>query len=362
MSTTPGSAISNNGKGPVLRLDDLTMHYSTRQGWVKAVDGVSFELARGESLGLVGESGCGKTSLALCLLKVLPDNAHIVRGKILLKQGTGYGVQGELLAANPVPRTLYPVPYVDLTPLNEDEMRRYRWTRISMVFQAAMSSLNPVQRVGNQLVEVIQTHERIARDEARGRVAELFQMVGLEPALMERYPHELSGGMKQRAVIALALACKPDVIIADEPTTALDVIVQYRVLQELRHVQAQQGTAMIYISHDLGVIAEVSARIAVMYAGKIVEMASTADLFHHPRHPYTIALMSSFPNLQGPKRELVALEGDPPDLVSPPVGCRFNPRCPNALQICREQEPPLEAHAQGHLAACWNPVTPRVKP
>jgi peptide/nickel transport system ATP-binding protein len=337
MSTTPGSAISNNGKGPVLRLDDLAMHYSTRQGWVKAVDGVSFELARGESLGLVGESGCGKTSLALCLLKVLPDNAHIVRGKILLGDA-------------------------DLTPLNEDEMRRYRWTRISMVFQAAMSSLNPVQRVGNQLVEVIQTHERLARDEARGRVAELFRMVGLEPALMERYPHELSGGMKQRAVIALALACKPDVIIADEPTTALDVIVQHRVLQELRHVQAQQGTAMIYISHDLGVIAEVSARIAVMYAGKIVEMASTADLFHHPRHPYTMALMSSFPNLQGPKHELVALEGDPPDLVSPPAGCRFNPRCPNALQICREQEPPLEAHAQGHLAACWNPVTPRVKP
>jgi peptide/nickel transport system ATP-binding protein len=210
--------------------------------------------------------------------------------------------------------------------------------------------------VGNQVVEVIQTHEGTSYDQARERVAFLFGMVGLEPSLMERYPHELSGGMKQRAVIAMALACHPDVVIADEPTTALDVIVQYRVLQELKHIQAQQGTAMVYISHDIGVIAEVSSRIAVMYAGKIVEIAKTEDLFRQPRHPYTRALMSSFPRLRGPKRALVSLGGDPPDLVSPPAGCRFHPRCPYATSICQEREPLLEGQRPEHLVACWHPL------
>lgn len=316
---------------PVLRVEDLAMHYSTRQGWVKAVDGVSLALARGESVGLVGESGSGKTSMAICLIRVLPDNARIVRGKICLDG-------------------------VDLATLPEGEMRHYRWRRISMVFQAAMSSLNPVQRVGDQITEVIRTHEGVAPAEAADRVAGLFSLVGLDPYLAQRYPHELSGGMKQRAVIALALACKPEVVIADEPTTALDVIVQHRVLQELKKVQQSQGTSIIYISHDIGVIAEVSSKIAVMYAGKIVEMAPTVEIFERPRHPYTRALISAFPRLRGPKRALSSLEGDPPNLITPPSGCRFHPRCPLATQVCREQEPPLEAMGAAHVAACWHPL------
>ena len=319
---------------PLLQVEDLTMHYATREGWVKAVDGVSFTLARGESLGLVGESGCGKTSAALCLLRVLPDNARILRGRMLL-DGT------------------------DLGSLREEEVQQYRWRRIAMVFQAAMSSLNPVTRVGEQIVETIQAHERVSAEEAQQRVAHLFQVVGLEPSLVERYPHELSGGMKQRAVIAMALACRPDVLIADEPTTALDVIVQHRVLQALQEVQQRLGTAMVFISHDIGIIARVCSRVAVMYAGKIVEMADTRELFERPRHPYTRALIAAFPRLRGPKRELASLPGDPPDLVAPPRGCRFHPRCAYATAVCREQEPRLEAlegAGAGHLAACWHPV------
>lgn len=316
---------------PVLRVEDLTMHYATRQGWVKAVDGVSFTLHRGESLGLVGESGCGKTSMALCLLRALPDNARILNGKITLG-GT------------------------DLVSLPEDEMRRYRGRRISMVFQAAMSSLNPVERVGAQVVEVIRTHESTPEREAKERVARLFALVGLDTPLMERYPHELSGGMKQRAVIAMALSCWPDVVIADEPTTALDVIVQHGVLQELKRIQQEQGTALIYISHDIGVIAEVSSRIGVMYAGKMVELAATPELLGRPVHPYTHALLSSFPRLRGPKHTLAPMAGDPPSLVSPPEGCRFHPRCPYATSVCREQEPLLEEHRPGHVAACWHPL------
>jgi len=316
---------------PLLQVEELTMHYSTKQGWVKAVDGVSFELAPGESLGLVGESGCGKTSLAMCLLKVLPDNSRILGGKVLLDGA-------------------------DLVPLHEEEMRHYRWRRISMVFQAAMNSLNPVQRVASQIVEAIRTHEGAGEEEARKRIADLFALVGLDASLMERYPHELSGGMRQRAVIAMALACNPQIIIADEPTTALDVIVQYHVLEELRKAQRRTGTSMIYISHDLGVIAEVSDRIAVMYAGKMVEVARSHDLFQRPYHPYTRALISSFPRLRGPKQPLASLVGDPPDLISPPTGCRFHPRCPYATAVCREKEPPLESHGSGHQAACWHPL------
>ncbi|MBI2164898.1 MAG: ABC transporter ATP-binding protein [Chloroflexi bacterium] len=315
----------------VLRVDDLTMHYATRQGWVRAVEGVSFSLGRGEALGLVGESGCGKTSVAVCLLRALPDNGRILKGSILL-DGT------------------------DLVSLTEEEMRQHRWRRISMVFQAAMSSLNPVQRVGAQVVEVIHVHESVGLDAARERVVQLFSLVGLDRQLMERYPHELSGGMKQRAVIAMALACRPDVIIADEPTTALDVIVQHRVLQELKQVQQSQGTAIIYISHDIGVVAEVCTRIAVMYAGRIAEVAPTAELLTHPVHPYTQALLSSFPRLRGPKHSLASLPGDPPSLVAPPSGCRFHPRCPYATSLCQEKDPALQEHRPRHLAACWHPL------
>jgi peptide/nickel transport system ATP-binding protein len=317
---------------PILSVQDLTMHYTTRRGDVWAVDDVSFDVARGQSLGLVGESGCGKTSIAVSLLRLLPDNARILGGNIYL-DGT------------------------DILALNEKEMLEVRWKGISMVFQAAMNALNPVYRVGDQIVEALQTHfETLSEAEARERVAELFQLVGLDPSLMDRYPHEFSGGMRQRAVIAMALSCTPDVIIADEPTTALDVIVQDRILKQMRTIQKQLNMGMIYISHDIAVIAEVSDRIGVMYAGRMAELADAVDVFERPLHPYTFALMSAFPSIKGEKRELMTLPGEPPDLLNPPPGCRFHPRCPRVTAVCTEERPSFEDAGGGHFVACWHPM------
>ena len=317
--------------GPVLQVKDLTMHYQTRQGTVKAVDGISFELARGEVLGLVGESGCGKTSIAVTLMKLLPDNALIIKGQVLL--------DGQ-----------------DLMTMDDTTLRKYRWRRISMIFQAAMNSLNPVHRVGDQIVEAIEAHDMAATlKEAQETVDRLFRLVGLDPGLTDRYPHEFSGGMRQRAVIAMALACQPDVIIADEPTTALDVIVQDRILRQIKEIQTDLNMSMLYITHDIAVVAEVTDRIGVMYAGKLVELGSTADVFERPIHPYTKALLSVFPSIRGEKRPLTTLGGEPPNLVDPPTGCRFHPRCPYATAICQQEEPPIVVR-DGHWAACWNPV------
>ena len=317
--------------GPVLQVKDLTMHYQTRQGTVKAVDGISFELARGEVLGLVGESGCGKTSIAVTLMKLLPDNALILKGQVLL--------DGQ-----------------DLMTMDDTTLRKYRWRRISMIFQAAMNSLNPVHRVGDQIIEAIEAHDMAATlKEAQETVDRLFRLVGLDPRLTDRYPHEFSGGMRQRAVIAMALACQPDVIVADEPTTALDVIVQDRILRQIKEIQTDLNMSMIYITHDIAVVAEVTDRIGVMYAGKLVELGSTADVFERPIHPYTKALLSVFPSIRGEKRPLTTLGGEPPNLVDPPTGCRFHPRCPYATAICQQEEPPIVVR-DGHWAACWNPV------
>jgi len=317
---------------PLLTVEDLTMHYTTRKGDVSAVDNVSFTLREGESIGLVGESGCGKTSVALSLLRLLPDNASFKGGHIWM---------GEQ----------------DLLTLSEPEMNKVRWNRISMVFQAAMNALNPVYRVVDQIIEAIDLHWGVTSDEqARERVSQLFEMVGLDPTFMDRYPHEFSGGMRQRAIIAMALACNPDVIIADEPTTALDVIVQDRILKELKKVQEKMGMSMIYISHDIAVIAEVSDRIGVMYAGRMAEMAPAVDIFERPLHPYTYALMSAFPSIKGEKHELVTIPGEPPDLLNPPSGCRFHPRCPNATERCRQEHPPFTEMGNDHVVACWNPM------
>jgi len=315
---------------PLLDVRNLTMHYTTKMGDVKAVDEVSFSVEEGEAVGLVGESGCGKTSIAICLLRLLPDNAKILGGQILFV--------GK-----------------DLVPLPEEEMRKVRWKGISMIFQAAMNSLNPVYRVGDQIIEAMQQHMDISIKEARERVAELYKLVGLDPKLMDRYPHEYSGGMKQRAVIAMALACDPRLIIADEPTTALDVIVQDRILRRIDEIRHELNMAMMYISHDIAVIAEVSDRIGVMYAGRMVEFADTATIFKRPAHPYTIALMSAFPSIKGEKRPLVHLAGEPPDLIHPPSGCRFHPRCKFATSRCKEQAPRFEEIEPGHFIACWNP-------
>lgn len=315
----------------VLEVNDLTMHYMTRKGPVFAVDDVNFHVGRGEAIGLVGESGCGKTSIAISLLKLLPNNAQIMKGEIKIND-------------------------TDVVPLANREMNKHRWKNISMVFQAAMNSMNPVYTVEEQILEAMREHiGHLSDQEMSEKIDYLFDLVGLDPSMKDQYPHQYSGGMRQRAVIAMALSCDPDIIIADEPTTALDVIVQDAILKRVREIQAELNMAMIYISHDIAVIAEVSERVGVMYAGKLVEMATTEAIFHNPIHPYTMALMSSFPSIVGEKTELVTLAGEPPDLLNPPKGCRFHPRCPYATEVCREDEPEFKDHGASHLASCWHP-------
>jgi len=305
------------------------MHYRTSDGWVSAVDGVSFVLRKGEALGLVGESGCGKTSVAMSLLRLLPENARFRGGSVRLNG-------------------------VDLLDVTEDEMRTRRWSDIAMVFQGAMNAWNPVYTVYEQIREAMVTHfgSELAEEQIRDRIGELFDLVGLNRAMVDRYPHEFSGGMRQRAVIAMALSCDPQVIIADEPTTALDVIVQDQILQELKSVQTALGMSIIYISHDIAVIAEVTEVMGVMYAGRLVELGPTADVFSRPRHPYTYLLLRSTPSVTGPRRVLAPLEGEPPNLVDPPTGCRFHPRCPDAMEICSTQAPAWSRFAGTQVATC----------
>ena len=316
---------------PLLEVDRLVMHYKIKAGEVSAVEDVSFTVHEGESVGLVGESGCGKTSVALSLLRLLPSNAEFISGEIRLN--------GE-----------------DLLWLSPEEMRQRRWKEIAMVFQGAMNSWNPVYRVGDQIRETLDTHYRgaMSYDEQRAHMEKLFTAVGLTPAMLDRYPHEFSGGMRQRAVIAMALACSPQLIIADEPTTALDVIVQDQILKELKRIQAELGMSIIYISHDIAVIAEVTDSLGVMYAGKLVEYGPTAQIFARPRHPYAYLLLRSTPSITGPRRQLAPLEGEPPDLFRPPAACRFHPRCPFATEICSQEEPPLADIGGGHRVACWH--------
>jgi peptide/nickel transport system ATP-binding protein len=317
---------------PVLEVRNLVMNYETKAGTVSAIRDVSFSVPRGKSLGLVGESGSGKTSVALALLRLQAPNAKVLGGKVLF--------EGE-----------------DLFALDDEAMRRRRWAGISMIFQGAMSSWNPVQTVGDQIVEAIDLHwdPRPNADEARAKVVELYQLVGLSPEMIDHYPHEYSGGMKQRAVIAMALCCEPSLIVADEPTTALDVVVQEQILSELREIQDELGMSIIYISHDIAVIAEITDVLAVMYAGKLVEMAPTADVFTRPRHPYTWLILNSTPSIIGPRRQLAPLEGEPPNLLDPPSGCSFHPRCPFATELCAVEEPPLSEIQDGHSIACWHP-------
>ncbi len=279
----------------------------------------------------MGESGCGKTSVALSLLRLLPSNAEYVEGEIRLN--------GE-----------------NLLVLSDEEMRQRRWNDISMVFQGAMNAWNPVYRIGDQIRETLDIHYRgvMNYDDQRTHIEKLFSAVGLPPTMLDRYPHEFSGGMRQRAIIAMALSCNPQLIIADEPTTALDVIVQDQILKELKRIQADLGMSIIYICHDIAVIAEVTDSLGVMYAGKIVEYGPTAAVFARPRHPYAYLLLRSTPSITGPRRQLAPLEGEPPDLLDPPTGCRFHPRCPFATDRCVQDEPPLEDIGGGHRVACWH--------
>jgi peptide/nickel transport system ATP-binding protein len=311
----------------VLEIENLVMYYKTMKGYVKAVDNVTFDVEKGEAMGLVGESGCGKTTIGMSILRLLPSNAEIQGGKIVFN-GT------------------------NLLNLSDKEMRTVRWKGISMIFQAAMNALNPVHRIESQIVEAIKTHENVQKEEARERVAQLYSLVGLDPERARDYPHEYSGGMKQRAVIAMALACNPDIIIADEPTTALDVIVQDQIISEIKRLQKELHMTMIYISHDISVIAESCERIAVMYAGILAEYANSIDLFKNPMHPYTQALMNSFPSIKGPKKRLIPVPGEPPNLLNPPTGCRFHPRCPIAMDVCKKQVPDFIEFENRHWAAC----------
>jgi peptide/nickel transport system ATP-binding protein len=311
----------------VLEIENLVMYYKTMRGYVKAVDNVTFDVEKGEAMGLVGESGCGKTTIGMSILRLLPSNAEIQGGQIVFN-GT------------------------NLLDLSDKEMRTVRWKGISMIFQAAMNALNPVHRIESQIVEAIKTHENVPTEEARERVAQLYSLVGLDPERARDYPHEYSGGMKQRAVIAMALACNPDIIIADEPTTALDVIVQDQIISEIKRLQKELHMTMIYISHDISVIAESCERIAVMYAGILAEYANAIDLFKNPMHPYTQALMNSFPSIRGPKKRLIPVPGEPPNLLNPPTGCRFHPRCPIAMDVCKKQVPDFTEFENRHWAAC----------
>jgi peptide/nickel transport system ATP-binding protein len=265
-------------------------------------------------------------------MRLLPSNGQIIGGRIL------FGGH-------------------DLVKLPVEEMRKIRLKKISMIFQSSLNAFDPVQRVGDQLIEALRTHERISQGEARRRVEELFDLVGLSPLRMKNYPHEFSGGMNQRALIAMSLLCNPEIIIADEPTTALDVVMQDRVLQEIRNLQSKLNIAMIIITHDISVVAETCNKIAVMYGGEIVELANTESIFKDPHHPYTIGLLQSFPNIRGPMSKLLSIPGAPPSLLDPTPSCRFKPRCPRAEKVC-EKRPPSIRVAEDHFSLCHFALDP----
>ena len=300
---------------PLLEVEDLKTHFQLASGTVRAVDGVSFRLDAGEALGIAGESGCGKTTTALSLIRLLPANARIVAGSVKL-----YGI--------------------DLVPKNDSALRRYRWREISIVFQGAMNALNPVHRLHDQIAEPLMERLGVSEKEARTRAGDLLELVGIPRKRGSAYPHELSGGMRQRAMIAMALACDPAIVIGDEPTTALDVMVQAQILELLEDLRHKLGLSLILITHDLSVIAETCDRVLIMYAGRVAEEGPVHEVFRRPRHPYTQKLLSAFPNIHADRRTLDVIPGMPPDLRHPPPGCRFAPRCAFAMAVCSEVVPP----------------------
>jgi peptide/nickel transport system ATP-binding protein len=312
---------------PLLEVRDLHVHYPTARGPVRAVQGVSFSLRKGEILGLAGESGCGKSTVANAITRLLKPPAYIASGEVLF--------DGR-----------------DIMAMGPEEMRRFRWSRVSIVSQSAMNALNPVITIGAHFADTLQAHTKMNKREAFERGAELLRIVGIERARLKSYPHELSGGMRQRAVIAMALALNPDLVIMDEPTTALDVVVQKEIMQQIEDLKERFGFSILFITHDLSLLVEFSDRIAIMYAGKIAELAPSLELFRRPEHPYTVGLMNSFPSLTGPRQELAGIPGAPPNLIAPPSGCRFNPRCPHAMTTCIQDEPALRDIGGGHRVAC----------
>jgi oligopeptide/dipeptide ABC transporter ATP-binding protein len=311
---------------PLLVVDDLRTYFELDGATVHAVDGVSFAVQQGEALGIAGESGCGKTTTALSLVRLLPSNARIVSGSIRY-----FGI--------------------DLVPKSAEALRRYRWREISIVFQGAMNALNPVHRLRDQIAEPLMERLNLSEGKARTRAGELLELVGIPKKRGGAYPHELSGGMRQRAMIAMALACDPAIVIGDEPTTALDVMIQAQILELLERLRRELGLSLILITHDLSVLAETCDRILVMYAGRIAEEGPVGKVFRRPRHPYTQKLLSAFPNIQADRRTLDVIPGSPPDLRHPPPGCRFAPRCPFVMPVCTEVVPP-EVTFDGVRVAC----------
>jgi peptide/nickel transport system ATP-binding protein len=326
--------VSHPRDATLLELRQLAVDYGYGERPARAVDGIDLAIREGEVLGLAGESGCGKTTIANAVMQILRPPAHITGGSILF--------QGE-----------------DILRKSAEELRRYRWRNVSMVLQSAMSALNPVMRIGDQFVDAMRAHEKIDRRRALTRAGELLEMVGIDGRRVSAYPHQLSGGMRQRVVIAMALALKPELIILDEPTTALDVVVQREILQQVEALKRDFGFAVLFITHDLSLLLEFADRIAIMYAGEIVESAPAERFASNPLHPYTQGLLKSFPPLRGPLMRLAGIPGSPPDLRDPPPGCRFNPRCPHcrpdesALFLRQTTERPrLREVEPGHEVAC----------
>jgi peptide/nickel transport system ATP-binding protein len=318
---------------PLLEVRDLKVEYLTAKGPVRAVDGVSFSIRPGEIVGLAGESGSGKSTIAHAITRVLHSPAVITGGEVRFRDR-------------------------DVLAMSDAELARFRWRDVSMVFQSAMNALNPVMTIGDQIIDTIRAHEQVPKREARERAAALLDVVGIENRRLDAYPHQLSGGMRQRAVIAIALALNPPLMIMDEPTTALDVVVQQEILQQIEELKEKFGFSILFITHDLSLLIEFSDRIAIMYAGEIVETSAADELFTAPLHPYTQGLMNSFPALTGEKRRLTGIPGSPPDMLHPPSGCRFHPRCPLVRPLHTQVAPALREAQPGHFVAChlYDPI------
>jgi peptide/nickel transport system ATP-binding protein len=301
---------------PVLAVDDLVVEYASDRGPVRAVDHVSLAVAPGEFLGIVGESGCGKSTLLFAIARLLSPPAAIVSGEVRF-QGT------------------------DMVKLDDEELRHMRWRHYSVVMQSAMNALNPVLTVGAQLRDAIEAHENSGSRRVRARSEEVLRLVGIDPIHLNSYPHQLSGGMRQRAMIAMALVFTPELVIMDEPTSALDVVAQRSLMLQIKELQRKIGFAAIFVTHDMSLVSHFSDRLAIMYAGQVAEIGETRKIFADPKHPYAAGLLASFPSIHGPKVQLRGIPGSPPDLAHPPGGCRFHPRCPRVMQQCLTVEPPV---------------------
>ncbi len=312
---------------PLLEVKNLSVEYVTPRGNVRAVDRVSFSIAPGEVVGLAGESGSGKSTAAMAIMRLLQPPAIITGGEVRF--------QGR-----------------DILAMSDEELRKFRWKKIALVFQSAMNALNPVLTIGEQIADVIIVHERVSKADALARAAELLRLVGIEDSRLRSYPHQLSGGMRQRVVIAIALALKPPLLFMDEPTTALDVVVQKEILQQIAELKETLGFSILFITHDLSLMLEFCDTIGILYAGRLCEVAPAKALFHSPMHPYTQGLLHSSPELHGVRQRMEGIEGSPPDMSSPPAGCRFNPRCRDKVSECELHLPRLVELMPGHFGAC----------